>query len=253
MRSSRRWLSLLLLLLPGVGLADTGLELRLCGNGGAELSAAVWRASGLPGAKPRQRDAFIAAWLQRELGITVRLQRMPGRRCLLELQSGRLDAHAGLSATTERLQQLRYPMRDGQVDASLRLNQERYHWYVQQASAWRWDGQRLSGGEAAPRVGAVMGYAVVPLLRDAGHRVEEVTQDAQAVLRMLELRRLDAAALLASDADPALPDGLRRLDPPLLVRDYHLVLAPAFADAQPALAQRLWASMPALRSVLSRP
>jgi len=238
----------------------------LAGLGAATLSQGVAAAPELRlcindtpvgGTAMRQRDQRAVMLLAERLQLTLRLKALPGRRCIVEVAAGRLDGHVGLSVTAQRLQMLRYPQRDGLPDEQLRLSRDQYHWYVRRDDRWAWNGERLSGARE-PVVGAVVGYSVLDTLRDGGYRVSEVTGGTPAALRMLLRQRFDVAVLLAGEAEPelqaqpALAQQLMRLDPPVEKRNYYLVFSPAFHAANPVLARRIWAELPAVREQVER-
>lgn len=243
-----------LVLLCGLAAADAAPapELRLCMAESAALPAQLWRAAGLEEQGPLQIDVFTAALLGRQAGLNVQARVLPWRRCLLEVQMGRIDGVLGLSHTAERAQWAVFPMRAEQPDESLRLRRDAYHWYVGAGRSPRWDGQRLQGSQPL-RLGSVAGYSVVDWLQQQGQSVETQTTSAVAALRMLALGRLDAAALLQGEVEPwlarepALVGRVRRLDPPLLQRNYYLAFSQAFAQRQAVQLPRIWAALAFVR------
>jgi len=227
-------------------------ELRLCMAESSQLPLTLWRMAQLAEQLPSQLDVFTAALLGRQARLRVQAQVLPWRRCLLEVQMGRLDAVLGLSYTPERAQWAVFPLRAGAPDEGLRLRHDAYHWYVSTRTKLRWDGEALRG-LPAPRLGSVAGYSVVERLQAQGYVVDTQTASVAASLRMLALGRIDAAALLQGEVEPwlarepGLAQGLRRLDPPLLRRSYFLAFSQAYAQQDAQRLQRIWAALALVR------
>jgi polar amino acid transport system substrate-binding protein len=218
------------------------------------VSAALWLEAGLPFGGLMQIDTMFMGLLAQRLGVTFDLQVLPWRRCLLDAQQGRVDGVMAISHSAERAVWLAYPMRQGLPDASLRVRLDRYHWYARSEQTLSWDGRSLEG-LGSGSVGAVAGYSVVGVLRDMGFKVDEQAGSTQATLRMLSLARIEAAAVLATEAepllqaDPQLAKTLKRLEPALLERAYFLGFSKPFAAEQLALVQRIWAELPVVREL----
>lgn len=251
--ASRRglWALVAALMLAGPAQA-ADQELRLCMAESSQLPAWMWRSAGLAEEVPSQLDVFTAALLGREARVRVLARVLPWRRCLLEVQMGRLDGVLGLSHTPERAQWAVFPLRAGAPDESLRLRRDAYHWYVAARSKLRWDGEALRG-LPAPRLASVAGYSVVERLQGQGYAVETQTSSVGASLRMLALGRIDAAALLQGEAEPwlarepQLAQGLRRLEPPLMQRSYFLAFSQAYAQQDVQRLQRVWSALASVR------
>jgi hypothetical protein len=149
-------------------------------------------------------------------------------------------------------------MRDGQVDRERRLSTFAYHWYARAGAGWQYGGKGLTGPKTHPVVGVVEGYSVTTLLKKDGFAFEPVSGGSQSILRMVARGRFDVAALLDVEVVPVMqksPDlahELVRLEPAYAVRDYYLAFSPALASEQPALAQKLWRTMPQVREITQR-
>ncbi|WP_374432604.1 substrate-binding periplasmic protein [Inhella sp.] len=232
--------------------------LRLCMAESAALPARVWQEAGLDEPAQRQLDVFTAALLARQAERPVLALVLPWRRCLLEVQSGRVDGVLGLSYTPERAEWAVFPLRQGRPDDALRLRRDAYHWYVNTTQPPRWDGARLQGDKPL-RLGTVAGYSVVALLHQQGYELDTQTANSAATLRMLALGRLDAAALLPGEVEPWLAREptwsrhIQRLDPPLEQRSYFLAFSQAYAQREPEQLVRIWQALAVVRdSALQR-
>ena len=225
---------------------------RICMAASLPVSPVLWLEAGLPFGGVMQVDALFMGLVGQRLGLRLELQVLPWRRCLLDAQEGRVDGVMAVSHNAERAQWLAYPERQGSVDPSFRVRMDRYHWYVRAGHSLRWDGKSLQG-LGSGSVGAVAGYSVVGVLRQLGIKVDEQAGNTLASLRMLNLARLEAAALLVTEAEPLLQadmelsKSLRRLEPALLERPYFLGFGKAFKARNEVLVQRIWGELAAVR------
>ncbi|MBH9552492.1 substrate-binding periplasmic protein [Inhella gelatinilytica] len=216
------------------------------------LPERLWLEAGLPLPRVRQLDVMLTQLLAQRAGVAVEAEVLPWRRCLTEVREGRMQGILGLSYSLERAQWAQFPMKGGQLDDQARVWSDAYHWYVRALEPWRWEAGLLKG-PVEPRVAAVAGYSVVNHLQAEGVTVGTQVPGSPSALRMLTLNRVDAAALLRTEADPLLrsePDlaaRVVRLEPALLERSYHLAFAIPFARANGPRVSKLWAALPQLR------
>lgn len=185
------------------------------------------------------------------VGWTIRIELLPWRRCLQSLQENRVDGAFKASFKPERLKIGAYPMRGGQPDASRAMLDESYHLYRLKGSAVSWDGQQVSQLEGP--VGAQAGFSVVELLKRLNLATESGAKAPDVLLTMLQRGRLGAVALQTSQGDfelgrrPQLAASIERVGPPLLSQPYYLLLSHALVQRDPALAERIWDAVAAVR------
>ncbi|HLO95742.1 MAG TPA: transporter substrate-binding domain-containing protein [Burkholderiaceae bacterium] len=189
--------------------------------------------------------------LGQRLGLRFEVTLLPWRRCLLSLQEGAVDGAFKASFQPERLKIGRYPMRGEQVDTERAMLEESYHLYRLRGSAVSWDGQQINQLEGA--VGAQAGFSIVAWLRQQQLPIEASAKAPDTILAMLQRGRLGAAALQTSQGDYALSRNpqyaaqIERHGPPLVSKPYYLMLSHAFVKRFPALAERIWDGVAAVR------
>lgn len=189
--------------------------------------------------------------VEQRLGLRFSIERQPWRRCLQSLRNNQVDGAFKASFSAERQEFAHYPMRDGRVDPSRRMLDERYYLYRRLGASVTWDGQTLATGGRP--VGAQAGFSIVPWLAERGVQVDDGTRHAEAVLAKLMNGRIGAAALQAQQAEhllkrnPAWAAELERLEPPLLSKPYYLLLSRAWVAREPALAERVWNTIATVR------
>lgn len=173
---------------------------------------------------------------------------VPWKRCLAGLARGRYDGAFASSFKAERLSMGRYPTdSDGRLDERKRLHTSVYSLYRHSGSAVGWNGKEFRHLTGA--IGSLSGFSISDFLRSHGATVDESSRDPLALLRMLKERRVDAVALQSLRADfvlknhPALALDIERTELPLEEKAYYLMLSNAFCQAQPLMAQRLWAEI----------
>ena len=189
--------------------------------------------------------------LGQRLGLRLEVTLLPWRRCLLSLQEGSVDGAFKASFQPERLKIGRYPMRGDQVDPERAMLEESYHLYRRKGSAVSWDGRQITQLEGA--VGAQAGFSVVAWLRQQDVPTEASAKAPDSILAMLQRGRLGAAALQTSQGDyalsriPQFAAQIERHGPPLVSKPYYLLLSHAFVKRHPALAERIWDGVAAVR------
>lgn len=181
-------------------------------------------------------------------GLDITIVRMPWTRCKYSLQSGLVDGIFNASYKKKRLKFGRYPTidntRDGMVDSSLRLTTLTYSLYTLKGSApLGWDGNTFTNKHL--RVGAPRGYSIVDDLRKKGIRVSETDKSAQNLKKLL-VNRIDAVALLDVSGDslikanPVMYRNVEKVKPPLVEKEYYLMLSHQFVNAHTNLATKIW-------------
>lgn len=239
-------LLLLPLLLPAAGQAQPTQPplLRFCAE---DENSYPWMLKDRPGL-----NQIMMSLLARQIGQPIQIERQPWRRCLLSLQAGQVDGAFKASYSAERLAYGRYPLRaDGQLDTQRQMLDESYHLYRRKSSRVQWDGERLRYLSAP--VGAQTGFSIVAQLRSMGLVVDEGSRVAEAILVKLLRGRIDAAALQTQQgdhalrSDPALGAAIERIGPQLVSKPYYLMLSHQLLARDPALAERIWDGVVAVR------
>lgn len=184
-----------------------------------------------------------------DLGLDLRITRMPWLRCLAALERGEIDAIFNASFKEDRMANGVYPMLRGHPDPSRRIAAVTYVLYRKAGGAVAWDGRSLAhlstlGGP----IGTPAGYSIADDLEKAGVPVQEAP-DTTANFRKLDAGRITAVATLDVIGDALLPSfpGLEKVEPPLVTKDYFVMLSHQFVTAHPVMADRLWQRIATLR------
>ncbi len=185
------------------------------------------------------------------LNLDVTYVRVSLKRSFLALQTGKVD---GLVASYKpsRAEYGKFPTTNGQVAPDKSLDESRYHLYVISGSPVTWDPNTSSISGAVNAVGAPFGYSIVALLKQLQVRVDEYGNTRENLIK-LTAGRIDGAALLEFDADRRLYHEKKtfskvvKLQPPLSVKPYYLMLSSYFLKTYPDLANRIWDTCGELR------
>lgn len=190
------------------------------------------------------REAATAA------DVKVAFVRMPAPRLLLEMQAGRLDGAFIFSFKEERLQQGVYPMLQGKPDRQRRIASNNYSFYKLAASDVAWDGKQLTNGRMP--VGINFSFSIGDDLKKMGLTVDEGGRGTEQNFAKLKLGRISAYATLEDSADAYLRrhavSNVVKMEPPIVVRDYYLMLSKQFVDSNKAKAELLWTKLGEVRS-----
>lgn len=225
----------LALLLLGGSAAQAGDKLlpniRLCMT---DIDVAPWVVSDSSGLI----NVFLND-LARRLNLSVDYERMPARRCYLELQRGESDATLGSYAPERGA----YPMLGGQPDARRRIVTMSYSLFRPKGAPLRFDGKRISG--ASLPIAILQGTSVGDLIKQMDLQVDDSGRQPEQLFSKVLIGRASAAALLTDSGDlrlklPEFAGKLERVDPPLTARAYYLILSSHFVERHPALAEQIW-------------
>ena len=178
-----------------------------------------------------------------KLGIEVKYEGIPWKRCLSELKANRMDGAFGVSFKSDRLDTGVYPGGD-QPDDSKRLYTDGYMLLRNKGAKVSWDGKTISGLEGA--VGIQLGYSVGDQLKSMNIPVDDGSINLRELVRKLVAGRIGAAAIGGSDAkflsskEPTLAKQFEILPIPLVQKPYFLMLSRQAFDSNPERALRLW-------------
>ncbi|MFN4276693.1 MAG: substrate-binding periplasmic protein [Ferrovibrio sp.] len=238
------------LLLLGLSSAARAVELRLVY---IEQDASPY----LTGSGPiiPARPGIAVELVQRtvtRLGGRLVLTRMPARRMIQEVKAGRQDGVLGFRYSAERAQDLVFPMRDGQPDATRHAARLAHSLYRRQGSAITWDGRRVGGLTTPLAVSSTQ--LVADALQAQGIEIIRIENSGQ-MFAMLALERVDAVVSIDIIGDrqmveqPSTQAGTRieKVIPPVLIEDFHVPLGHAFHAANRDFAERLWRMIGELR------
>lgn len=184
------------------------------------------------------------------LGLKARLIRTTWAGCIERLKEGKVDGVFMCAFRDERLALGAFPMAGGKADASRRMDNLGYALYAPVGSPVGFDGRAITGLKG--RIAAPAGAGIVKELQDRGYDVAEAP-DAAGVLALVKAGKAAAGSLQPAVGDALLAAGgeavagLSRIEPPLLLQPYFLMLSRQFAKAHPALAEKIWAAVAAVR------
>lgn len=168
------------------------------------------------------------------------------------LCGGDVLCHFFSSFVRERLEMGVYPGSGPTADPALRIATISYSLYRSKGSAVGWDGSVFSG--LSESIGAVLGYSVVGELKKMGVDVYEVGSAEQG-FRMLAKEHLSGLVLQTITGNQMLKSpeysGFERVDPPIVSKDYYVMLSANFVKADPALAQKVWSTIASLREPMT--
>ncbi|MCG7496659.1 transporter substrate-binding domain-containing protein [Vibrio sp. Of7-15] len=183
-----------------------------------------------------------------KIGIEVNYVRLPGKRVLQAIKSGKVDGGFIFSYNTQRAQYAKYPMKGKAPDSSKRIATLGYYFYKLKSEPLEWDGINLYNTKQ--KVGAHLGFSIVKELKKRKLSVHEVKTTAQ-LFDMLRSRRVAAIAIQNSIAQEYLYRhnlyDVEQIQPAIITKDYFLVLSHKFVQLNPILANQIWEVISAIR------
>lgn len=184
--------------------------------------------------------------------LEIEFQRFPWRRCTYLLGQNAVDAIFNSSYVPDRLELGWYPTKDkthrGEVDTSRRITTIAYNFYTLKDSGFKWDGDF---SKITDTIGAPLGYSIVGDLNKVGIKTEEAP-DSNTNLAKLNAKRLNAVVLQDVTADAILQNNpqfsnIVKLEPPVVAKEYYLMLSAKFVQENPVLAQKIWDTIAVIR------
>lgn len=223
--------------------ADTTPTLHFCFE---ETPALPWRSRQKTGLYFELLDAVA-----RRLALRFEYHAQPWLYCLSEVAAGRMDGAFAVAYSPERLPVFAFPPGAPDHLADV-LRSDDVVLVRRRGSALRLvDGQLV--GTDRP-VGVLPGYAIADDLKRLGWTVDMASRDHLVQLSRLTGGELDAVALSAfrwaqlRAAGGTALDALEALPGPILSKRYFLGLSHPFVEANPALAEQLWAATREVRA-----
>lgn len=179
-----------------------------------------------------------------QLGGTLRLVRLPGRRMIEEVKAGRQDGILGFRYSSERAHSLVYPMRSGELDTGRHLARLAHSLYRRRGDSVTWDGQRIAGLKNPIAVSSTQ--LISEGLQAQGVEIIRVEGGGQ-MFGMLALGRVDAVVAIDALGDRQMraqsSGNIEKLMPPVLVEEFYLPVSPAFYEAHRDFVERLWTAL----------
>jgi len=186
----------------------------------------------------------------KRLNLDITLIRVPWKRGLRMLEQGKIDGLFNSSFKEERQKYGRYPLLNNKPDKRRRSYSNSYSLFIHKDNDIHWDGNIFSHTNFT--VFVPLGFSVAGDLTNQGVTVTETSRLFKN-LKLLNMRRIDAVALLSSSGDayirkyPKDMANVVKLEPPLVHKDYYLILSHQFFEAQSKLSERIWDTMGELR------
>lgn len=184
------------------------------------------------------------------VGVSLKFEALPWKRCLSELQANRVDGAFAASFHPDRRAIGVYPGGDV-ADDQKRMHVDRYVLIREKGGPVEWDGKTIKG--LTGPVGAQLGYSVVGNLKALGIPVDDGSQTARELLFKLMQGRLAAAAVGGSDAMilMGLPEFATRLEVlpvPLVEKSYFLLLSHQLMREQGERGRQFWTVLEQVRN-----
>ncbi|MEJ2794177.1 transporter substrate-binding domain-containing protein [Iodobacter sp. LRB] len=200
----------------------------------------------------RGLDLMLLDKVAKKLDIKFKMLPLPWVRCLHELKNNHVDGAFKLSFSSDRLALGQYPMLEDKPDIALRLHSDSYSLYKIKGSAVKWNGEKIShlnGGV----IGAQTGFTIISQLKELGVPVDDQSRSAEVNFKKLIAGRLTAVALHTNEGDMELSlnadfsKQIERVLPPLIEKNYYLVLSHHFYQNNTSLSQQIWLTLAKVR------
>lgn len=193
--------------------------------------------------------------MARQLGLKLKIVRIPWKRCLMELKVGRLDGVFPASFKPERLEIGVYPLKSGKIDPTRKSRDSAYHLYRLKMSPLTWRDDKLVNLELMPRttIGVPLEWSIAEDLRRRSIDVLERPRPIE-LLEMLSRGGLAGVVCLSTVIDVYIDQAphkfgqIEKVYPPVAEKTYFLMLSHQFTSAHPVIAEKIWDTIAELRT-----
>lgn len=220
-------------------------QLRLCQD---EITETPWRTLSNDGL-----NTLLLKELGKRLDLTISIENLSWKRCLLMVQQGLFDGAVAASFLPERMQIGVYPAdSSGQTpDHTRRLSGEKYYLYKSMQDPLTWDGNTFSHNTLP--IAAPMGYSTVTRLQDKGARVDDRDRKPEQLLRKVATGLASAAVLAQGVGDkwlktPEFLHKITRLPTPFYQTAGYLLLSRPYVNENSILAEHIWDAIKSIRA-----
>ena len=186
-----------------------------------------------------QIDLLVKA--AEQVGITLKITRLPSKRVLEYLEKGEVDAALIFSYSDERSKFAAYPLKKDKPDPSRRIYNVGYAVYKQKKSPVKWDGKQFL--DLKNPIGSMLGWSVSKDLTDMGLKIEEVKTHRQN-LDKLKAGRIDAVVAPEEVIDFLISKSeyknIEKIKKPFSEKPYFVIFNKKFKDNNSAIVEKLW-------------
>lgn len=188
--------------------------------------------------------------LEKKIGMTIEIKRVPWKRCLNELEKGKADGLFTASYKDKRKQFGKYPEKDGQVDPSKRFTASSYAFYKLKDTALDFSAKDYA--IFTDKIGGPLGYSIVDDLKKKGLNMEE-SQSTEVDFKKLLAGRLQAVAALELTGDYYLSanknfsEKIEKMSPLIVEKPYYFMVSHQFYEKDPALAEKIFNAIAEIR------
>ena len=176
-----------------------------------------------------------------QVGINVKITRLPSKRVLDNLEKGQSDAALIFSYSEDRAKYADYPMKNGNPDSARKVYNVGYAIYTKTNSQLKWDGKQFLNSKGV--IGSMLGWSVSEDLSKMGLKVEEVKNHKQN-LEKLNLGRIEAFVGPEEVIDYLITindyKNIEKMQKPFSEKPYFVIFNKKFKDKNSAIIEKLW-------------
>jgi polar amino acid transport system substrate-binding protein len=246
MKVKRVILSIVLLIFMGSGANAADLTVNVATGDIANVPRILGEGSTLHEPPGIQIELLMKA--ARQVGINIKITRLPSKRVLDTLEKGQSDAALIFSYSEDRAKFAAYPMKKGTPDPTRKIYNVGYAVYKQKNSPLQWDGKKFLNLKGT--IGSIMGWSVNEELSKMGLKVEEVKNHKQN-LEKLKLGRVDAVVGPEEVIDYLILideyKNIGKIQKPFSEKPYFVIFNKKFKEKNSEIIEKLWDKIGGIR------
>ena len=188
--------------------------------------------------------------LEKKLGVKITIKRLPWKRCLQELKTGKADLLFTASFKEKRKEIGKYPEINGKVDPNRKFSSSSYAFYKLKSSPLDFTGKNYS--TFTKLVGAPRGYSIVEDLKKKGLKIDEGPSTLIDFKKLMNNRIQAVAALeLTGDfyltSNPDLSAKIEKMKPLITEKPYYFMISHQFYNSNKELSEKVWDTIAEIR------
>ena len=231
--------SIVLLIFVGVRVNAADLTVNVATGDIANVPRILGEGSALHEPPGIQIELLMKA--ARQVGINLKITRLPSKRVLDNLEKGQSDAALIFSYSDDRAKYAVYPMKKGNPDSNRKIYNVGYAVYKQKNSPLEWDGKQFLNLKGT--IGSILGWSVNEELSKMGLKVEEVKTHTQN-LEKLKLGRVDAVVGPEEVIDYLIIineyKNIEKMQKPFSEKPYFVIFNKKFKERNSEIIEKFW-------------
>jgi len=187
--------------------------------------------------------------LEKIIDIPISHRPLPWRRCIDQLENGKVDGIFSVEFQKDLFSKGVYPP---DLDPAKGMHDSSFRLYVNKESSTSWDGRLIRNAEKP--IGVSPGFSMKQRFELLSVPLDEINSSVWGMFKMLELNRLGGVIISEQTGDkifteyPAFNSKIVEHPIPISISPTYLMLSNQLVKSEPLLAQKIWDSLAKIKN-----